>query len=64
MPQPVVDRLRKEIAAVQTSKPVMEQFANEGAEVVQMSQAEFAAFMASEMKKWEQVVKESGMKAE
>ena len=29
-----------------------------------MSQAEFAAFMASEMAKWEKVVKASGMKAE
>ena len=60
----VVDRLRKEIAAVQASQAVQEQFAKEGADVVQMSQAEFAAFMASEMAKWEKVVKESGMKAE
>ena len=29
-----------------------------------MSQAEFGAFMASEMDKWEQVVKKSGIKAE
>ena len=39
-------------------------FAKEGADVLQMSQAEFAAFMASEMAKWEKVVKASGMKAE
>ena len=59
-----MDRLRKEIAAVQTSKAVQEQFAREGAEVVQMSQAEFAAFIASETEKWGKVVKETGMKAE
>jgi tripartite-type tricarboxylate transporter receptor subunit TctC len=64
VPQPVVDRLRKEIAAVQTSPAVLEAFAKEGADVLQMSQAEFAAYMASEMAKWEKVVKASGMKAE
>jgi tripartite-type tricarboxylate transporter receptor subunit TctC len=64
VPQAVVDRLRKDIAVVQTAPLVLEQFAKEGADVVQMSQAEFAAFMASEMAKWEKVVKASGMKAE
>jgi tripartite-type tricarboxylate transporter receptor subunit TctC len=64
VPQAVVDRLRTEIAAVQAAKPVLEAFAKEGADVLQMSQAEFAAFMASEMAKWEKVVKASGMKAE
>jgi tripartite-type tricarboxylate transporter receptor subunit TctC len=64
VPQAVVDRLRKEIAAVQASKAVQNQFAKEGAEIVQMSQAEFAAFMVSELNKWGKVVKEAGMKAE
>ncbi|MCC6889509.1 MAG: tripartite tricarboxylate transporter substrate binding protein [Hyphomicrobiales bacterium] len=63
VPQAVVDRLRKEIAVVQTAPAVVEQFAKEGADVLQMSQAEFAAFIASEMAKWEKVVKASGMKA-
>jgi tripartite-type tricarboxylate transporter receptor subunit TctC len=64
VPQAVVDRLRKDIAAVQASATTKEQFDREGAEVVQMSQAEFGNFMVSEMAKWERVVKESGMKAE
>ena len=64
VPQAVVDRLRKEIAVVQQSKPVLEQFAKEGADVLQMSQAEFAKFMASEMAKWEKVVKASGMQTQ
>jgi tripartite-type tricarboxylate transporter receptor subunit TctC len=63
VPQPVVDRLRTEIAAVLASKAVMDQFAREGAEVVQMTQAEFAAFMVSELEKWGKVVKDAGMKA-
>ncbi|HZO46205.1 MAG TPA: tripartite tricarboxylate transporter substrate-binding protein, partial [Xanthobacteraceae bacterium] len=64
VPQPVVDRLRTAIAEVQASPAVLEAFAKEGADVLQMSQAEFGAFMASEMAKWEKVVKASGMKAE
>jgi tripartite-type tricarboxylate transporter receptor subunit TctC len=64
VPQAVVDRIRKELAVVLTAKPVIEQFANEGAEVVQMGQAEFGDFIAAELKKWQPVVKETGMKAE
>jgi tripartite-type tricarboxylate transporter receptor subunit TctC len=64
VPQAVVDRIRKELDVVLTAKPVIDQFANEGAEVVRMSQAEFADFIAAELKKWQRVVKESGMKAE
>jgi tripartite-type tricarboxylate transporter receptor subunit TctC len=62
-PQAVVDRLRKEIAAVQASPKVREAFAKEGADIVQMTQPEFAAFIESEMAKWGKVVKASGMKA-
>jgi tripartite-type tricarboxylate transporter receptor subunit TctC len=63
-PPAIVEKLHKEITAVQNSEQTKKQFAAEGAEVVQMSSAEFGAFMASEMAKWQRVVKESGMKAE
>jgi tripartite-type tricarboxylate transporter receptor subunit TctC len=63
-PQPIVDKLSVALKAVLDSAAVKEQFANEGAEVVQMSQAEFGAFMVSEMAKWERVVKEGKIKAE
>jgi tripartite-type tricarboxylate transporter receptor subunit TctC len=63
-PPAIVEKLHKEITAVQNSEQTKKQFAAEGAEVVQMSSAEFGAFMASEMVKWQRVVKESGMKAE
>ena len=53
-----------ELEAVQKSPEVQKQFATEGAEPVQMSPAEFGAFMVSEMNKWERVVKEGGIKAE
>ena len=52
------------IAAVQNSEAVQKHFASEGAQIVQMSTPEFAAFIEKEMKKWERVVKEGNIKAE
>ena len=49
---------------VQTSPEVQKQFSAEGASIVQMSTAEFAAFIEKEMTKWQRVVKEGGIKAE
>jgi tripartite-type tricarboxylate transporter receptor subunit TctC len=63
-PAAIVEKLHNEIAAVQNSEQTKKQFAAEGAEIVQMSSAEFGTFMETEMKKWERVVKESGIKAE
>ena len=63
-PPAIVEKLHNEISAVQNSEQTKKQFATEGAEIVQMSSAEFGAFMASEMTKWERVVKEGGIKAE
>jgi tripartite-type tricarboxylate transporter receptor subunit TctC len=63
VPQAVVDKLRTELAAVQDSKVVLDQFAKEGADVVKMSQSEFAKYIVAETNKWGKVVKESGMKA-
>jgi tripartite-type tricarboxylate transporter receptor subunit TctC len=63
-PQPIVDRLHKEVTAVLSTPAVQKQFSSEGAEVVQMTPAEFGAFMVKELQKWERVVKEGGIKAE
>jgi tripartite-type tricarboxylate transporter receptor subunit TctC len=43
---------------------VQEEFAKQGASSATMSSAEFAKFVASELPKWERVVKEGGIKAE
>ena len=64
VPQAIIDRLRQEIAVAQKAKPVLEHLAREGADVVQMTQAEFAAFMVAETNKWGKVVKQAGMKAQ
>jgi tripartite-type tricarboxylate transporter receptor subunit TctC len=63
-PAAIVDKLHQEITAVQNSDEVKKHFATEGAQVVQMSSTEFAAYIEKEMKKWERVVKEGGIKAE
>jgi tripartite-type tricarboxylate transporter receptor subunit TctC len=63
-PAPIIERLHKAVQEVQTSPEVQKQFASEGAEIVRTSPAEFGAFMAKEMTKWERVVKEGGIKAE
>jgi len=63
-PAPIIERLHQAIEEVQNSPEVQKQFSTEGAEVVRMSSAEFGAFIAKEMSKWERVVKEGGIKAE
>jgi tripartite-type tricarboxylate transporter receptor subunit TctC len=63
-PPALVDRLNKEISAIQDLPDVQKQFATEGAEVVRMTPADFGTFMATEMAKWERVVREGGIKAE
>jgi tripartite-type tricarboxylate transporter receptor subunit TctC len=63
-PAAIVEKLHREVAAVQDNPEVQKQFANEGASVVKMSTAEFGQHMVKEMNKWERVVKEGGIKAE
>jgi tripartite-type tricarboxylate transporter receptor subunit TctC len=63
-PQPVLDRLTREIAAIQDSPETRRRFELEGADVVRMKPAEFTAFVAQETEKWTRVVKEAGIKPE
>ena len=60
----VVERLHREVTAVQNLPEVQKQFDNDGAAVLRMRPAEFQAYMAADMNKWERVVKESGIKAQ
>ena len=63
-PAPVVALLHKEISAIQDSPELRKRFAFEGADVVQMSVAEFGAFIASEHAKWGRVIQEAKIKPE
>jgi tripartite-type tricarboxylate transporter receptor subunit TctC len=57
-----VERLHREITAVQNLPQVRKQFDTNGAAIVEMTPAQFSAYMVADMNKWERVVKEGGIK--
>lgn len=59
-PRPVIDRLQREIVAALGNSEVRQRLADEGAEPVGSSPAEFAAFFRSEAEKWGDVARRSG----
>lgn len=63
-PPAIIDKVNREVEAVQQSPEVQKQFDNEGATPASMKPADFGAFMVSETNKWEKVVKQGGIKAE
>ena len=63
-PAPIVAKLHDAIAELLTSAETKKFLDNEGAAPVQMSSAEFATFIQSEIAKWGPVVKQAHMKAE
>jgi tripartite-type tricarboxylate transporter receptor subunit TctC len=63
-PQPITDKLAREIGVVLSASETQKLFAGEGAEVVQKTPAEFAAFIEAELAKWQRVVKDAKIKAE
>lgn len=63
-PADIVAKLNKEILAIVDLPDVQKRFADQGAEAVRMSPAEFGAFIVKETAKWERVVKEGKIKPE
>jgi len=63
-PQPIIARLHKALGEAQDTPEIQSQFEKEGAATRKMQPDEFGKFIESEMKKWERVVKEGGIKAE
>lgn len=63
-PKAVIDKLHKEIAAIQDMPDVQTSFVNRGADVERKNPAEFRAFIAAETEKWGRVVKQANIKAE
>jgi tripartite-type tricarboxylate transporter receptor subunit TctC len=64
MPAPVVQRLSKEINEVLRQKDVTERMLSEGTIPTPSGPDEFTAYIKSELKKWGDVVKMAGIKAE
>ena len=64
VPPAIIAKLHEALEKAQDSSEIQSQFEKEGAATRKMSTAEFGAFIESEMKKWERVVKEAGIKAE
>jgi tripartite-type tricarboxylate transporter receptor subunit TctC len=63
-PPSIIERLHREITAVQDQPEVQKQFDADGATVMRMTPAEFGDYMVADMNKWERVVKEAGIKAQ
>lgn len=63
-PKPVVDRLYKEVSEVLKMQDVKDRFKSLGLDIIGNTPAEFATFIAQDQKKWDQVIKNSGAKAD
>jgi tripartite-type tricarboxylate transporter receptor subunit TctC len=61
-PRAIVDRLHRETVTALANADVKQRFADEGADPVGSSPAEFAAFFRSEADKWGDVARRSGTK--
>jgi tripartite-type tricarboxylate transporter receptor subunit TctC len=64
MPQPIVDKLYKDIQEALKSPELKAAFDREGAAAVTMTTPEFAKYMEDEIAKWGRVVKEGNIKAQ
>jgi tripartite-type tricarboxylate transporter receptor subunit TctC len=63
-PPQVIARLSAELDALLRSDETRKRVENEGADVLRMSPAQFARFIAEETQKWAQVVKQAGIQPE
>jgi tripartite-type tricarboxylate transporter receptor subunit TctC len=61
-PQPIIERLYRDIQTALKSPELQQAFAREGAVSVEMSTAEFTHYIESEIAKWAKVVKEGNIK--
>lgn len=62
-PVRIIDRLSREVAAVQDLQEVRKQLDGDGATVMRMTPAQFGAYMVADMEKWGRMVRAGGIKA-
>jgi tripartite-type tricarboxylate transporter receptor subunit TctC len=63
-PQPVIDKIAREVAAIQADPKVADRLEKAGITAVTSTPAEFDAFFRGEAKRWTEVFRESGIKLE
>jgi tripartite-type tricarboxylate transporter receptor subunit TctC len=63
-PEPIINKLYKEISAALESPELQKQFLSKGAVPMRMNPAAFGAHMVAETEKWGRVVKAGGIKRE
>ncbi len=63
-PQPIIDRLSREIAAVLTTPGVRDQLVAMGLEVIASTPAQFAAYNEAESRKWGKIIRDAKIQAE
>ena len=63
-PQPIVDRLNRELVAIMQSDDVKQRLANAGANALWSTPEEAGRFIREETVRWARVIKESGAKVE
>ena len=62
--KPILARLHTALVQALTSPEMRKQFANQGAEVVANTPAEFNAFLREEVVKWNKVISDSGARVD
>jgi tripartite-type tricarboxylate transporter receptor subunit TctC len=63
-PQAIVDKLHADVARVLHAREVVERLAQDGAEPVGSTPAEFAALIRSELEKWAKVARAANIQAD
>jgi len=64
LPKEIQAKLAADISSVQDNPDLKAAFDKEGAEIVKMGSDDFTKFVASELVKWEKVIKDANIKAE
>ena len=63
-PRPIIDKLHAEFVKAMSAPDVRERFAGVGADTVASSPAQYGAFVETELKRWEKVIRATGVKIE
>ena len=63
-PQPIIDRLRQEVAKALATPEISERLQRDGGELLRMSPAESEAFLQAEVKKWRELIPKAGVQAQ